>query len=273
MSRPSLRILSVLYILGRVRDALLVLASLVYVSGYLTWNAYTWIARLGRAPAIDAQYFGIGIAAILMMSIIMAGPIILDRVVFPRWDLWLKEQSRNRQLRLLLSLLLTAFTIISVDALIAPMYGYGPFSVPSSLMLFLAYSLMMFCRPPRKSVRDYRIQNRRLRLVMYTYLPVTAILIGFPLLFKAYAHLPQSLGGGAPRRALLELRATSVSHQLLKQLAPNAATVSEAVVRTNELSVLSTVGNTITIATQGRDHPRLQVELPRDAIAAVIWRN
>ena len=58
--------------LGRYRDAFLVLASIVYVVGFVIWSIVAWRRGLGPMPVLDAQYFVAGIPPLLAITAVLS---------------------------------------------------------------------------------------------------------------------------------------------------------------------------------------------------------
>lgn len=81
----------------------------------------------------------------------------------------------------------------------------------------------------------------------------------------AYPRLPQSLGGGKPRCAQLDLDTSSLSQTTLAELAPGAARTD--VVRTQRLDIVFARGETLYVQRPAEDRT---VELRGGSIRAVV---
>ncbi len=53
--------------IGGLRDGFLVMASVIYGTGYLVWSLQAWRLGLGLLPALDAQYFAAGFIPVLVV--------------------------------------------------------------------------------------------------------------------------------------------------------------------------------------------------------------
>jgi hypothetical protein len=63
--------------IGKVRDGLLVTATILYIVGYLVWSYNAWRNKLGLLPTLDPQYFVAGLIPVLVLS---AGYLIASRL-------------------------------------------------------------------------------------------------------------------------------------------------------------------------------------------------
>lgn len=66
--------------IGGLRDGFLVIASVLYILGYIIWSVSAFQSDLGLLPAIESQYFIAGIVPTLILWLVYIGVIYGKRL-------------------------------------------------------------------------------------------------------------------------------------------------------------------------------------------------
>lgn len=256
--------------LTRIRDVLLIAAGALYILGYGTWSLFAWHLRIGPVPALDAQYFVAGVPIALIYVVVTAALLVTLRFVlrilpntFAR-----VPPSAQRGCTILLSLVLLACGAF----LLLHSLRREHRSVINTIIFWIGWLVVVI-----HAAHGLK-STTRLRKVLLT----VAIYLSFGwLTFSAtgwfvtdgYALIPQALGGGRPRPALLDVRTDAISIQLAQTLGCDLSS-GQAVLRTRIVWVLSSGTDQIILSTtapkQDR-HGSVRIGLRASVINAITW--
>ena len=266
---------------GKVRDGLLVGASVVYILGYLTWSIYAWRLGLGAVDVIDAQYFaaGIPVAAVLAMS--LTGASLLRSVAEGPWRRFMVARSNvfRRIVDGILRIVVVAAAVGALIVLVSLVRNAILFRIIylTSLVLLLSllvvsYSLMHLRSPVADSTTAVFRYDRFLRLVVTptVYAIAGVALIGL-IILRVYPTMPSPFGG-KPRSAQLDLRADAVSPQTLCALTGAPVAVRTGVVRTKAIWILTSRTEMVVLLEEPTVARTPPITLRNDSVTAVIWR-
>jgi len=123
---------------GNIRDAILIISSCIYVTGYLAWAFYSTIRNLGTVRVLDAQYFAIGFPVFCLIVLFVTISIKLWA-----WaDVW-----RAYALRLNPSVLFSLQSFVSTLATLLLLIGfsaYRKYRILAHFSLFLSFPIGLF---------------------------------------------------------------------------------------------------------------------------------
>lgn len=216
---------------GKLRDGLLVLASAVYLLGYLSWTFYAVTYRIGLIPALDAQYFTAGIVpAVVFISFYAAVRLL---VFLSRWS---GRPRTRRQVRL--------GRVLAGLANVALLLGMIRITRARQLEWLepLGFAVIVIVYVSTR----FFIESRKGALLQFlAVFPLWGFaILGSLWLKQAYfvrwfPTLPHELGGPSPRCVQLDVVMDQVSPITLGMLSPGGARPMTAdVVRTQEVYLL-----------------------------------
>lgn len=281
------KIIQTIKALGECRDGLLVGASVIYLAGFCAWSIAAWLNGMGSVPAIEAQYFVVGVPVLLFLGAMTVGVGWLGRLALEWWPAYFVRVTPSGQWLIFLGL----FTLLMVSS-----YGWIPqflrwilrlpseanAAIPSErewLFFVISVVSILFIRSPGSP------RWKHLRRVPFEWYAAVFIHVHVPALLalalwfyvsRLYIEIPQALGGGRPRTAQLEVLADQVSSDTLRELSEAAdAALTKKVVRTRDVQVLSTVGETVLLRLYSKDTGQEQkrLEIHRKAITVVVWKD
>ena len=295
------RVSELLLRIGAHRDGFLILITLIYVTGYVTWSVLAWKQGFGPIPVLDAQYFVAGLP--IIMSVILTLLLLLLLRYFLRqvWGEWLKRQPiRTRMLicrTLMICSLIGAIGIIANEIFSFSFYVY----IPSMLLLCMSFVLLGFSSPLTnlEQFQKIRLQHKGKisassphwldhfshftesvlkHSTSLIYVIILAIMVAFALNYSRvwYYKIPQELGGGAPHPACIDLDCSKLSSETVQLLVPKPHDQKTAgIARSREVSIFFVgrdfflIGD-IESATVS-DPNRFKIS--REVIKAVHWKR
>lgn len=98
--------------LGEMRDGFLILGSIIYLFGYLTWFIFSSLKNFGPVPALDLQYFVTGIPSLLVIIIAIFIIKYAKKFYISLWPRW--YQRRKEKTKYLISILLAILLCIII---------------------------------------------------------------------------------------------------------------------------------------------------------------
>lgn len=239
----------------------LAFTALLYVLGLVVWSLNAARQDLGLGAAADLQYLVAGLVPALVLAVALALLVAWLRV-----PAWARDRLRSRW----------PGVAEALGALGAVLFASGVFGVAAlgwtgvlSRVPAVEAVLIIVLFTGAVLVGLTREETWLFRLIWYVYGPLGVVLmLALAVAFYAdwaYPRLPQSLGGGKPRCAQLDLDTSSLSQATLAELAPAAA--RSDVVRTQRLDIVFAQGDTLYVQRPADDRI---VELRGDSIRAVI---
>lgn len=239
----------------------LALTALLYVLGLVVWSLNAARQDLGLGAAADLQYLVAGLVPALVLAAALALLVAWLRV--PAWS---RDRLSTRAPRLTSALASVGTALFGGSVIAIAAFGWtGVFDRAPLLagVVFTAFAVGVALLGLTKE------ESWMFRLLWYVYGPLGfVLLIALAFAFYAegiYPRLPQSLGGGKPRCAQLDLDTASLSPATVAELAPAAS--GGGIVRTQKVDIVFTQGETLYVQRPADDRV---VELRADAIRAVI---
>jgi hypothetical protein len=262
------RALTIVRSLSEARDGLLILAALLYGTGYLAWSLFAWAYSLGTSPALDAQYLLIGTPVVATLLALAAFVHTLLRRFLSRLVHW--SGYRPLWVRVVVASLFAGWVCFR-----GLTYLVNRNELPRSLVMMSVIFLVSIYGSIIAMLFSPTKEAGRTGATVAITLAVTSLL-GIAIaayVWTIYPHIPQQLGGGKLRRAQLEVRTDSMSSALMKELRCEANESSGALVRrSGDVWLLVGAGDTL-IVVDGPDLMRahMRVEIPRANVAAIRW--
>lgn len=248
---------------ANLRDAVIFLASIIYVIGYITWSLYSNYRKLGTVKALDAQYFVIGIPVTIIM--ILAIPVISKLITWV--DFWYQYLFSLDWKYLTTTARILNLLIVSI-VIAARRSRETQKNSRSRYILYMMLGFFILVLIPVTDIFSRWITN-------FVLTVLTLLIFGFVIKFyvtKVYEIIPHNLGGGKFRVARFDLIKDVISPFVLKELV--AHQVDDAIVQSRDVTVVSTSDNWILIRIgkiQDIDIPI--IEIPRTSIASIVWQK
>jgi hypothetical protein len=236
------------------------LTALLYVLGLVVWSLNAARRDLGLGAAPDLQYLVAGLVPALVVAVAFALGIAWWRL--PAWS---RDRLRSSRPALAARIASVGAVLFGGSVLAIAVFGWSGVledhpSLAAAVFVCFAAGVVL---PSLASEETWLF-----RLIWYGYglLGIAAlVLIAFVFYAEAvYPSLPQSLGGGRPRCAQLDLDARSLSPETLAELAPGAA--AGEIFRTPRLDIVFAQGDTLFVRRPDDDRV---VELRGGSIRAV----
>jgi hypothetical protein len=262
--------------LGKFRDGLLVLVTVVYVLGYLVWSIHAWVNNLGLLPALEPQYLAAGIPLALILSLAWLGYKVLKRIlekIQVRLNLLLKRHG----------ILCRGFAFLCVVGSLFLFHVAEKYKLPTIVSAEQARSLILKDNMVTFAAAVLLLLGlwvfgstgfARVLALFYFFLYLSLAIVLY--MFGIYPHLRQEFGGLRPRCAYVDLVRDQVSEPLQKQLLPESAIQSKvAVQRSVRLQVFFSGSEFMLIKPNPENgnpsnRPNL-VELRKPATQAIEW--
>jgi hypothetical protein len=247
---------------GNLRDAVLLIVSVIYFIGYITWASYSYFRRLGTVRALDAQYFVIGIPVVLLMALVIS--------VMSSLGLWLDSwnsflQGLGSQVRLTIGVGLAGLVLLLAYFLLKSksIYSYRPY------ILIIAMLTTWLFIPDSGGLLRVASHITFILVTLATFAFITTLYVTI-----IYERIPHTLGGGKTRTACLDLVRKALSPSLLKELTANRVGRNQSIVQSRDVTVVSISDNWVLVRVgQIKDITAPVIEIPRSAIASIIWRK
>jgi hypothetical protein len=258
-AQPQRSVLARLKQLGDARDGVLVVASCVYIVGYMTWAIYCWRHHLGSARALDMQYFVIGGPVALAFALLVATIRQSRRALAAVLRRYYLLRPRTQR-----TIVLIAGGGASVLALAKVIGGDR---VNDGVVLPIAIAFVFIQTLITDPKREVPLMAR-FYLVAVSLALATSFIVFY--VTRAYEHIPQAFGGGRPRRAVLELKAADLSPAMLRRLASLPAP-GTAMTVSDEVLVLARLSESLIVAPPNSSGE--VVELRDETIVGIVWRD
>lgn len=223
----------------------LALTALLYALGLVVWslNAARRDLAIGAAP--DLQYLIAGLVPALVLALALA--VLVAWLRLPAWS-----QDRLRRKSRLASSMWAVGTVLGIVSVFS-FAILGPTGVLDRFPILLALLFVAFGAGVILPTLAGDRETWLFRLVWYGYGLaglVALVVLAFAFYAEAiFPRLPQSLGGGRPRCAQLDLDRRMLSADTLAELALPAP--AGEIVRTQRLDVVFAQGDTLFVTVPG----------------------
>lgn len=199
--------------LGEVRDSLLVLASVLYFLGYLSWAFYAWEHQLGLLPVLDAQYFAAGV----FPALIILGFCIFVKLL-AALSRWIKEQPSGQQ-ETIGKLMGSAMTILMIAGFIVIKFANEKWGLPLFYIgAFFGYGGALILR--NKGSKFLQAVGQ---FLVWFILILGSVWLILAYLERWFPNLPQEWGGPKPRCLRLDIDSAKISQETLEKILPGEA--------------------------------------------------
>jgi hypothetical protein len=228
---------------GELRDAVLFLATAIYVLGYVTWAIYSADQGLGVLPPLEGQYFLAGLVPLVLLAVALAA---LAAIVPPA-DARARGRAKKWGSIIMAVALAPAVILASVDYWV----DVSP-ALEGAVLVFVVFGtyvgMGLKIRSGEAGTGGWMVWLFRLAILASA---VSGLLIYATLVFPM---LPRELGGPRPFCVELDVTAASISPATLASLKPVAGTTSAATVRSGPLWLHFDGGGALVLS-QGRGRP------------------
>jgi hypothetical protein len=199
--------------LGEYRDAVLVVASLVYLLGYLSWAFFAAQNNLGLVPALDAQYL---VAGVLPTLILAAGVALAGLQL--RLSKWSSADPSPNRYKWGTRLTVAGFGLVIGGFLIARFLTGKAENIlvgVATIGAYLAMAGSLF--QGSRSGKFFRYYGLAVLWMLVASIPPILLLAYFE---KVFPHVPAAIGGPAPRCVFVDLATKELSAETLASLLP-----------------------------------------------------
>jgi hypothetical protein len=236
------------------------LTAVLYVLGLVVWSLNASRRDLGIQAAANLQYLLAGLVPAVVLALALA--IFAAWLKVPAWsrDRLLTSSPRSSRAAFRLGSVLWAVGVAAIAiGGWAGLLDTTPVAAPVYAITGAGFLLLGLTRD----------DSWLFRLIWNVYAPIVIAALAVVAFFfyseTLYPKLPQSLGGGKPRCARLDLDTGSVSAATLAALAPNATT-QQPTVRTAKLDIVFAEGDKLFVK---RPHTNDVLELRGGAVRTV----
>jgi hypothetical protein len=184
----------------------LLIPGVAYAAGLVVWSVNAHRNDLGAQASADLNYLVAGVVPGLLFLCLLVVALFL--MAAPAWTSeWLSHRKRNFAGYLLLGALIAWFTLVFV----------APEENRAFDIALLVLSIFLMITP------FFLVPSGNTERLIWTIAVLVGSFVAVILVFNFYSdtiypELPQSLGGGLPRCARLDIDTTSISDQTLKGL-------------------------------------------------------
>ena len=282
--------------LGSYRDGLLVLASVLYLSGYAIWSVIAWRSELGPIPVLDAQYFVAGAPPLILVGIVVASILALRKQIMEKWPAAFAELSGGKQTLVVLGIVGTYFLAgILVDTYHGPLTSLvfvlllAITMLAATLFIMLPFEVLVhqaaarrelrsssrrsgtFARWRAKTDQSYSKFARAQRLLYLVLLPTLAAMFALNAYIQnVYLRLPQALGGARPRWVILDLDKNKLAPATVDLLADQTIPKEQQYFSCRPVKILfSGTGTLIVVIPKHEAGTEQIIEIDRSIVAAL----
>lgn len=292
--------------IGKLRDGLLVIVTITYITGYIAWSYIAWTNGFGTLPVLDAQYFLAGFPLILTAFLVVLIIRFLKSVFLIRWPTYFLGMTFTKQVIIqsfILTMPIGSFVlIILIDLFNWPSSDSNRIIAIivtfTSLILFYLlfepkgilekYFELLEKKKSSNSLKKYKsILKKTIDLSLnyflyknkmyYIYtLPVIAGIVAVYLYLSIlYPQIPHEFGGAKPRNATLDIVRSDFSKKTINKLV-NASLIpkKDKILPTNIVTIYLVTKDIFIIRTQNLDSKLDQtLEISRSAVKSINWIN
>jgi hypothetical protein len=261
--------------LGALRDGLLVAGAVLYGFGYVAFSLFAWIHHLGPVPGIEAQYFIAGIPALLVVALGVAIALAFHRFHAVTWPAWYATATVRTK---------WAISVVVTSTLIASTIYSNKYPIRWEeqlsfrwwdiiILIGTVFLLPLLRLPTRKPHFIDMIFQKLMTLFTGAYIVGFGIMAALFYLKSVYPRIPQALGGGAPRTAILSLNTDTLPPPIVQMLTGKATQKNEKLAESIRLLVFVDTKETLVVAIRERQvrKPWDLFEISRSSITSVRW--
>lgn len=292
--------------IGKLRDGLLVIVTITYITGYIAWSYIAWTNGFGALPVLDAQYFLAGFPLILTTFLVVLIIRFLKSVFLIRWPTYFLGMTFTKQV------IIQSFILIMPIGSFVLIILIDLFNWPSSdsnriiaiIVTFTSLILFYLLFEPKGILEKYfeLLEKKKssnglkkyksilkktidLSLSFFLYknkmsyiytLPVIAGIVAVYLYLSIlYPQIPHEFGGAKPRNATLDIVRSDFSKKTINKLV-DASLIpkKDKILPTNIVTIYLVTKDIFIIRTQNVDSKLDQTfEISRGAVKSINWIN
>lgn len=253
--------------IGKLRDGILVIASIVYLLGYIVWSFNARKNNLGLLPVVEFQYFAAGsVPALIGYSVYIA--IINFKRFRGKFIDWCVTEKNGWKL-----FLYTTFTVFCLHliAITIKALQYKNLTVASVCILvsvIIIIFLILATLGARLSLQWY---TSFLAYFNFIFLPTMGLLT---YIYWVYPKLPQEFAGPHARCAYLDVVREQMSDETRTAIiSPDANNSKALVVRSKEVDVFF-IGKEFILVRPPMEKQEVKptmYEIRKDVLKAITW--
>jgi hypothetical protein len=242
---------------GELRDAVLFLATAIYVLGYVTWAIYSADQGLGVLPPLEGQYFLAGLVPLVLLAVAIAA---LTAIVPPA-DARVRGRAKKLGGIIMTVAMVPAGVLALVDNWVdVPLVLEGAVLV---VVVFGTYVGMGLKIRSGEAGTGWMVWVFRLAVPVFV---VSGLLI---YATRVFPLLPRELGGPRPFCVELDVTAASISPATLVMLKARGGTVA-ATVRSGPLWLHFDGGGTLVLSQRRGGLALVPFRLSDSAVPVVV---
>ncbi len=253
--------------LGAIRDGLAVLALAPYLLGYVNWTVFGTSRGLDGLPLVDLRYYKSGVMPFLITAAVVLLWLSLQqgRQRLKAWFTRCGQAALKRRVRNCLVLIVSACGAVVVRQWLVAERD----TVLLAYLALMGLTLVDLAWPGQRDMQWLgSLYSHFVPGVYGTVLLTVYCWVLFPV-------LPQTLGGGLPRCAQIDVRVEDLSRETLTEIHPGPwASATAQVIRSAPLAVYLAGADKILVQppqlTTGVTG-RYIIELPEEIVQAISW--
>lgn len=258
-----------------MRDGILVLGTLLYLSGYLTCLFYSFFSDLRSIPTLDLQYFVVGIPTFLMIILTYSVVKFSTKFFLKIWPDWYQKKSTTVKWIITYTTTLI-FSAIIIFCTIYVMSAFKERNVFNAMgiviiMIVLSSISMLFFILPGKNFSSKL--EKLVNIAIINFVPIfVSILIIILYINFIYPKIPQALGGAKPEYAMLDLDKNMLSKETIKELTTvNYDIESHNIICSKKVKVLFSGTNKVLVTLPFDNGDSHTIEIKQNAINSFKW--
>jgi hypothetical protein len=292
--------------IGKLRDGLLVIVTITYITGYVAWSYIAWTNGFGALPVLDAQYFLAGFPLILTAVLVVLIIRFLKSAFLIKWPTYFLSMTFTKQViiqSVILIIPICSFVLIILIDL---------FNWPSSdsnriiaiILIFTSLILFYLLFEPKGILEEYFEQIEKKKLsnsqkkyneilkkiidlflsfflyknkssYIYTLPLIAGIVTIYLYLSMLYPQIPHEFGGAKPRNAILDIVRSDLSIKTINNLVDTSIiSQKNKILPTKIVTIYLVTKDAFIIKTQNVDSNLDQTfEISRSAVKSINWIN
>ena len=258
---------------GKIRDGILVGASLLYLTGYAVWALIAWKYGLGPLPVFDVQYFVAGLPILLIVIVCTGFLRGINKFLVHRWPAFMTRRGKIFQKVSFWIYLIATLSGIVVFFVFIENKRLWPIALAADLMvgvigLFYLHSDVYIFQGIRPSFSFF---NKLYRLSFcFLIVCATGVLVIY-YITSVYVAIPQEFGGAKPRLAQIDVKTKELSRETMDALGIQER--DNEVARSPILTVIFAGSGNLFFKAYGCPNESSLIELPRSATVAITWKR
>lgn len=292
--------------IGKLRDGLLVVVTITYITGYIAWSYIAWSNGFGALPVLDAQYFLAGFPLIITAFLVFLIIRFLKSVFLVRWPTYFQGMTFKKQA------IIQSFIFIMPIGSFVLIFLIDTFKWPASDSNRIIAIIVSFCsiilfyllfepknilekffeileeKKSSNSLEKYKPTLKKALVSLLNFLiyknkksyiytlPVIAGIVAIYLYLSIlYPQIPYEFGGAKPRIATLDIVRSDFSTETINKLVDASLMLKkDKILPTNIVTVYLVTKDIFIIRTQNVDSKLEQrFEISRSAVKSINWIN